>query len=662
VIDGMTPDGNERGQSPTVRERDGVTIRSVLIGLAMVLIICLGAPYSIWMVGSSEITWSFFPIGVGVPFILVVLGNALVRRLHEAWCLHQNELITAVLMGLVASGIPIFLVGMLLAIPSKPYYGATPENEWASYVQPLLPTWIIPSPDGQAMRYFYEGLPSGSGVPWGPWLGPMAWWLSLVLTAYFMCFCLVVLLRRQWMDHERLVFPITEVPRLLTEEESGRALPPILRSKVFWIGCAFPLLILLFNTVSYFEPGFPKIPLPGGGTQVQLYRGAPHFNLNFYFPIVGFMYFVNTNISFSIWFFFVLTILELGVVSWAGIATTPDTFVYGQMTTLSWQAFGAFTAMVVWSLWMARRHLAAVSRHVFGGTDELDDAGEMMSYRTAVFGFLAGAVYATAWLWRSGMDLHVAVLFLLAVLIVYLGMTRLVVQAGMHYMTTPMAPQALVVTLAGTGIGPHNLVALALSYSWVSDIQSIFMPSAAHAAKLNELYGRRRQLGLAIGLAVVVGFVATITFIIYLCYQYGAGNFRSWFFDPGAGAGGMAFDTVVRQMRNPEGPNLTKLSFFAFGSVLYSILSVCQYRLYWWPLHPVGLTVSTLWMMQPIASSVFLAWLLKVIILRVGGVHLFTRMRPLFIGLIIGFFLGVGISYGIDLIWFFGKGHAILHG
>jgi hypothetical protein len=23
---------------------------------------------------------------------------------------------------------------------------------------------------------------------------------------------------------------------------------------------------------------------------------------------------------------------------------------------------------------------------------------------------------------------------------------------------------------------------------------------------------------------------------------------------------------------------------------------------------------------------------------------------------------GVGISYGIDLTWFFGKGHAILHG
>tara|TARA_Y100000758_G_scaffold91016_1_gene62274 strand:- start:314 stop:502 length:189 start_codon:yes stop_codon:yes gene_type:complete len=30
--------------------------------------------------------------------------------------------------------------------------------------------------------------------------------------------------------------------------------------------------------------------------------------------------------------------------------------------------------------------------------------------------------------------------------------------------------------------------------------------------------------------------------------------------------------------------------------------------------------------------------------------------------LIIGFYVGVAISYGIDVIWFFGKGHAILHG
>ena len=63
----------------------GVTLRSVTLGLALVLVVCLGAPYSIWMVGSSEITWSFFPIGVGVPLILVVLGNAAVRWVRPSW-------------------------------------------------------------------------------------------------------------------------------------------------------------------------------------------------------------------------------------------------------------------------------------------------------------------------------------------------------------------------------------------------------------------------------------------------------------------------------------------------------------------------------------------------------------------------------------------------
>ena len=640
----------------------GVTFRSLLLGLSLVLVVCLGAPYSIWMVGSTEITWSFFPIGVGVPFILIVFGNVLVKRLRREWALQPAELITIAVMGLVTSGIPIFMVGLLLSIPSKPYYGATPENEWASFVQPYLPEWAIPSPEGEAMRWFYEGMPRGELIPYDVWIGPLFWWLSLIFAVYFACFCLVVILRRQWVDHERLTFPVTEVPRLLTEEDQTSSLPPILHSRIFWIGCGLPLSIILFNIVSFFEPGFPRIPIPAALTSVQLYLGAPPFNLHLYFPIIGFMYFVGTGITFSIWFFYLLTLLELGVVTWAGITTTPDTFVYGSMAVLSWQAFGAFTAMVLWSLWMGRQHLGAVFRQAFKKGRELDDDDEMMPYRLAVYGLLAGSFYILAWLWRSGMDLHVAILMLFGVFIAYLGITRLVIQAGLYYLTTPIAPQALVVTLTGTAIGPHSLVALALSYSLCSDIQSIFMPSAAHAARLGELFSHRRRLALAIGLAVVVGFVVTIYFVLQWCYQYGAGNFRSWYFSPGAGAGGMAFDTVVRQLRNPVSADWTKLAIFAIGAVVYSLLSFGHYRFYWWPLHPVGLTISTLWMMQLIGFSVFISWLLKTVILRIGGINLFRQLRPFFIGIIIGFFLGIGISYGVDAIWFFGMGHAILHG
>ena len=130
------------------------------------------------------------------------------RWARPAWALRPAELAIIVIMGLAATGIPTFIVGTLLAIISSPYYGATPENDWAGNIHPYLPDWIVPRADGDAMRWFYEGLPKGQGLPFDVWVGPLFWLLSLILTVYFACFCLVVIFRRQWVEHERLVFPL----------------------------------------------------------------------------------------------------------------------------------------------------------------------------------------------------------------------------------------------------------------------------------------------------------------------------------------------------------------------------------------------------------------------------------------------------------------------
>ena len=99
--------------------------------------------------------------------MLLVLGNAVCRRLWNIG-LQAAELVTAVIMGLAASGMPVFVVGYILSIISKPYYGASPQNKWAEYVQPHLPEWAVPGPEGDAMRFFYEGLPDKSlSIPWG---------------------------------------------------------------------------------------------------------------------------------------------------------------------------------------------------------------------------------------------------------------------------------------------------------------------------------------------------------------------------------------------------------------------------------------------------------------------------------------------------------------
>ena len=46
-------------------------------------------------------------------------------------------------------------------------------------------------------------------------------------------------------------------------------------------------------------------------------------------------------------------------------------------------------------------------------------------------------------------------------------------------------------------------------------------------------------------------------------------------------------------------------------------------------------------------------------VLQYGGVKLYRGVRPFFIGLIFGFFIGVTVSFIVDLIWFPDAGHSI---
>ncbi|MBI2503221.1 MAG: hypothetical protein HYW07_08300 [Candidatus Latescibacteria bacterium] len=630
------------------------------------MLLCLGAPFAIWTIGSSEITWSFFPIGVGFPFICFILFNILLKSLNPRWALRSAELITVLVMGLVVSGIPAFLVGYFLAIPTTPYYFASAENQWDQYVLPYLPKWLMPSNEGLAMTWFFEGLPLGEPVPWDTllraWAMPLFWWLSFIWTLYFVCFALVVILRKQWVERERLIYPLMEVPQaLLADTGTPGRVPPVMRRRLFWAGVAVPLSIVLWNIIGFFFHFFPQISWE---YPVQIARGFPPVNICIYFPIVGFMYFANLNVSFSIWFFYFFTLLEEGLFNRFGLGVTEtNAFVWGLPST-SWQCWGAFMVMVLWGLWVARDHLKEVFSKAWNSHSPIDDSRELLSYRVAVSGLLLGLVYMLAWLHRAGMSYPVALLFLAGVLIAYLGITRLVVQAGVYYLTTPVVSQAMTMTTLGTSsIAPPGLVALGLSYSFFGDVQSIFMPSAAHAAKLHDFMRMsRRDLSLAIALAVVLGFAVSLSNILYMAYDHGASNFNSWVYRVSAGAGVLTFDDVMARIKTPTPPNLQKLSFLGLGALGMTFLTFMQYRFPWWPLHPIGLAIAAVWMIRRQAAAIFIAWAAKSTIMRFGGFDLYRKATPFFIGLIAGHFLGVGISFIVDVIFFPGTGHPILHG
>ncbi len=625
----------------------------MLLGAGFSVLINVAAPAVLWRYQTaelirSEITRTFLPMGVMFPFLCcVAILNPLLKLLSPRLALRPGELIIVFTMGLVGITIPLFLIGFFLAIISSPYYFASVENEWARHFHPYIEAWMTPTNAHDEMAWFYEGLPPWATIPWRAWLAPLFWWLALIGAFYFMCFCLAAIFRRQWAEHERLTFPLMEFPReMVRESGSSRKMPAFMRNGLFWTGFAVGAFILYWNWVHFFFPAFPEIPVMGSLT---VGKGFPTIRLWLCLPAMGLSYLAHLDVLASVWVFRLLVVLQEGMYNRIGFSIGETGVFVWSVAASSWQSAGAFFFMVGFSVWMARAHLARVVRKAFGGEPGLDDSGEPLSYRTAVWGLLGGVVFFSAWLSHAGMEAHVIAVFVPAIFIIYLGLSRIVAQVGLYYFVPPMIAEPFTMTLlGGTHMSPKSLIAMGFQYSWHGDVQAVFMPAAANVMKLSERIRRAtRAVPLAIFVAAAVGFVTAIGYILIISYDQGAYNFGSWTYRTG---GLVSFEDVVARIKEPEGPDWKRIGFFGLGAAEMGVLTFLRYRFAWWPLHPVGLAVASAWPVDWLLLSAFLAWLIKMIVLQIGGIRLYERSKPFFYGMICGYFVGEGIPLIVDVL------------
>jgi len=77
---------------------------------------------------------------------------------------------------------------------------------------------------------------------------------------------------------------------------------------------------------------------------------------------------------------------------------------------------------------------------------------------------------------------------------------------------------------------------------------------------------------------------------------------------------------------------------FLVGALVTIIMTTLRTRLMWFPFHPLGFALSGTWTMMVFWFACFVAWLLKVLILRYGGMRLYSQARPFFLGMVLGEF------------------------
>ena len=631
-------------------ERSGFTPRSLAFGVGLTLFLAVGAPYVRNVLPSSLFDGEYLPFGVIWPVaFLAIAVHPILSRLRGRWGLTEADVALVFVMGIAATAVTgDGLAAFLLSNIAAPHYGATPENLWLQYFGPHLDAWLILPDDLNQATWLFTGRPENAPIPWGAWTVPLFWWLSLFAATYVVCISIVVLMRKQWAEHERLAFPLAEIPIELAR--GMRAERPFWRTPSFWWGAGPALGIVLFNMIPWFSPGWPEITTSFG--LIRPGPGFPPIRLDVWFPIVGFAYFVNLDVLASVWFLHVFATVETGIMNRFGFSSGSPDIYCSASHAVGWQGFGAMTFLVLGGLWMARRHLGRAARR-----EESDDR-EMLSYRTAYIGLILGTLYLGAWLWQSGMGIGVVIAFLFATYIIYVGLTRIVIQSGLVFVRAPMTAQSFATTM----VGPANMTAaeltsLAASFAWVHTV-FFFMPAMAHAAKLQvDLNIDRRHMLGAVVLALAIAVPVSIYVTLLWGYDLGGANFRGYAF---SGGKFNHYNGIVGQMRFPDGVDWPAVIQFGIGGAMMWVLTLLTYRVPGWPIHPIGLTIGYTHPTAMIAFSVFLAWVAKALIVRFGGRQLYERGKPLFLGLILGYFTGLAVGVALDWLYFGpGAGHGV---
>ncbi|MBC8101168.1 MAG: hypothetical protein H7Z41_01090 [Cytophagales bacterium] len=620
-----------------------VTWRSVLISVLLLPV------NDYWQIQMEMVRNSTHPTTLSLLFnviflLLCITGiNRLIGYFAPLQVLGRGELLfiySALAVGAAVCGADMlqFLVPML----TYSFRFADGANGWGTLINPRLPSALFVE-DPMVYNAYYDG----GATLWQlshlrVWLPVVLAWTAFAAVLLWVMLCLCAILRRAWTVNEKLTYPIVQLPLQITDETSWQR-GGTFRTRAFWIGFALAGSVDMLNSLNYWFPTIPAIGVPGDGQSFvdigPLFTEKPWSALgwtplSFYPFLIGLGIFMPLDFLFSVGFFYWFWKLQ----KVATVALAYDQT--GRFPYVENQAFGAYFAFCLMSLWISRGYLRDVWRKATGQPSPLDDAGEPMTYRTAVWGGLAGIALLVGFAVWIGMTWWVAALFFVMYFALALAITRMRAELGtpvhdLHF----TGPEMILTHVAGSrAFDGGNLVGFALFFWFNRAYRSHPMPHLLESFKLAQEAGsdyRRWAAALAI-LQVLAVFIG-IWVIISLMYEYGAaGQVR---YRPGA----ETFRNLAAWLANPLPGQPAELGAVGVGFAVTLLLQALRIWVPGFALHPLAFAVTSSWQINTVWLPLSIAWLIKVLLLRFGGLYAFRRSIPFFIGLMLGQFVVGGV-------------------
>lgn len=656
--------------------RRPVNFRSVLLGLLGVCFICGLTAYNDYVVANTFMVGNFLPIGLLLFFLVfILLINAPLRKLAPRIAFSMGELGVALAMVLASCALPSSgLMRFLPAYLVGPWYSAGINADHAKVMADAnLPDWLFPKfqrmdVQGRAndpiIRYFWDRVPIEEdsftarvlAVPWGAWITPAIAWGILVGLVVLGMVCLSIILRRQWVENERLPYPLAGVYTSLIEEpKPGHAFNALFSNWLFWAAAGAVFVLHGVNALSKYDPkSFPAIPIRYAfGT---LFSNPPFSYTDYgfksagvYFCMVGIVYFLQSNVAFSLWFSYIIIQITKMI-----LGDYQAELTWGMSTDQNLGSALMFTATI---LYVARQHLLVVLKQMFRRPLPDEPHGRYMPYFMAGWGLVFSVIGMFAWMMVVGMSPLASAVTIAFCGMIFLVVARVVAETGIIFLqmsfnvSRPMVllaqsmPEALTVKTSLKSFVGLQMISGIMVQDARESIGG-FIPQSLRVADGAAYEGESRwqraiPFTFALLFAMAVGYVVSGAGMLYTEYSYSATADRK----QSAPLNPHAVDVRARDAldtsreygeRGGPAENHNRWFHVGMGAGITGFLGAMRLRFASWPLHPVGYLLAYSYPMQMIWFSIMIGWLAKVVIVKYGGASMYRAVKPLFMGLIIG--------------------------
>ncbi|MGQ9731337.1 MAG: DUF6785 family protein [Candidatus Zipacnadales bacterium] len=626
----------------------GLTIKALLLSLFLLAVSLY------WMLRAGMIAHAT-QLGESVPvvpalaaLIFLTLLAPLLQRLPRLFRLSRSEIVIVyVFLTIAVSMNSVGVARLLFPNLTALYYFAEPENEFESYWR-YVPNWFAPK-DAEVIRQMYEG--EDQPIPWRHWIRPLSMWTLFMLAWFMAMFCLMVMLRRQWAERERLTFPIVHMVMDLSDPGTGRLVGGFFRNPLMWVGFG---IAALYNTLNIVKAWNPAVPALGREYDIgALFTERP---LSAIRPLsiawrpenIGLGYLVSTEITLTVWVFYLLLRLSNVVATAAGYEVAGFPFHQEQST-------GAYLALGLFLLYVGRAQLRQVFEKAVGRLPDLDDSNEPLPYSWTAVGLVVSvaamllyAVNAGMWLWTAALYFGLILLFAL----VY-ARARAEAGAAMVWLFPFYQHKQAILNALGserltTGNDWTNVTILSY-FMWMT--RGYFQSMMAYQIEASQIAAetqtRQRAMSLVLFVALLVGLWGAYYTHLGAYYKYGSNVLEG-----GTTQGGYLttldrkeFLETASYAKAPKPPDVTRTTLTGVGFTVCAFLILMRVFFLRFPFHPLGFAMVTSYG-YPLWGPFLLVWLAKTLILRIGGMRLYRRLIPLFLGIVIGHFFVAGVIWG----------------